>query len=232
MIDVRLSQDRGMADFGWLQAKHSFSFGEYWDPRHMGFGPLRVINEDRIAASAGFDTHGHKNMEIITYILEGALEHKDSLGSGSVLRPGDVQRMRAGRGIRHSEFNHLQDNQTHLLQIWIEPSEIGLQPGYEDRHFGDQRKNRLALIASPDARDGSLDIHQDVLLYASVLDEGVEVIHELVSGRKAWLQLAQGSVGLNGVDLGQGDGAAIIDESKLVIKANEPSNILLFDMAD
>jgi redox-sensitive bicupin YhaK (pirin superfamily) len=231
MIDVRLSQDRGMADFGWLQAKHSFSFGEYWDPKHMGFGPLRVINEDRIAASAGFDTHGHKNMEIITYILEGALEHKDSLGSGSVLRPGDVQRMRAGRGIRHSEFNHLQDAQTHLLQIWIEPSENGLQPGYEDRHFGDQRENRLALIASPDARDGSLDIHQDVSLYASVLDKGVEVTHELANGRKAWLQVAQGSVRLNGLDLSQGDGAAISDEDKLDITANEPSDILLFDMA-
>lgn len=232
MIDVRLSQDRGMADFGWLQAKHSFSFGEYWDPKHMGFGPLRVINEDRIAASAGFDTHGHKNMEIITYILEGALEHKDSLGSGSVLRPGDVQRMRAGRGIRHSEFNHLQDAQTHLLQIWIEPSEIGLQPGYEDRHFGDQRKNRLALIASPDARDGSLDIHQDVSLYASVLDQGVEVTHELAYGRKAWLQVAQGSVRVNGLDLSQGDGAAITEEERLIITAKEPGDILLFDMAE
>jgi redox-sensitive bicupin YhaK (pirin superfamily) len=232
MIDVRLSKDRGLADFGWLKAKHSFSFGDYRDPDHMGFGPLRVINEDRIAPTKGFDTHGHKDMEIITYLLDGALEHKDSLGSGSVLRPGDVQRMRAGRGIRHSEFNPLQDGETHLLQIWIEPSETGLQPGYIDRHFGDLRKNKLVLIASPDGRDGSLDVHQDVFLYASLLGQGIILTHEIDIGRKVWLQMAQGSVRVNGVELNQGDGAAITKELRLDIEAIEPSDLLLFDMAE
>ena len=230
MITLRKSQDRGHAHHGWLEAKHSFSFGHYYDPKHMGFGPLRVINEDKIEAGMGFDTHGHRNMEIVTYILEGALEHKDSLGSGSVLRPGEVQRMTAGSGIRHSEFNHRQDGQTHLLQIWLLPEANELQPSYEQKDFGEERNGTLRLVASRDAREGSLKIHQDTDLFASVLDKGGTVDHVIGSDRKGWLQVAKGRVKLNDLILEQGDGAAIDGEEVLKIEALEKSDFLLFDM--
>ena len=230
MITLRKSQDRGTANFGWLDARHSFSFGHYYDPEHMGFGPLRVINEDRIEPGKGFDTHGHRNMEIVTYILEGALEHKDSLGSGEVLRPGEVQRMTAGRGIRHSEFNPSKDEGTHLLQIWLLPEKDGLEPSYEQKDFTRERHGSLKLVASHDAREGSLKIHQDVDLFASVLMEGETLSYIINPERKGWLQLAKGSLLLNGLVLGQGDGVAISNESELHIKALKDSDFLLFDM--
>ena len=232
MIAVRRSNDRGAVNMGWLNAKHSFSFGNYYDPDHMGFGPLRVINEDRIEPSQGFGTHGHKDMEIVTYIIEGALEHKDSMGNGSVIRRGDVQRMTAGTGVMHSEFNHSAEVQTHLLQIWLLPEESGLAPGYEDRTFAEaDKKNQLRLIVSRDARDGSLQINQDADVFASVLETGASLTHQLRDSRSAWVQVIRGQVALNSEKLDAGDGASVSKSCELEMTALEEAEFLLFDMA-
>jgi len=232
MIQVRPAEARGKANFGWLDSRHTFSFGDYYDPGHMGFGPLRVINEDRVRPGAGFDTHGHRDMEIVSYVLEGALEHKDSIGTGSVIRPGDVQRMSAGTGIRHSEFNASKTEPVHFLQIWILPDRDGLPPSYDQRSFTEaDKRGRLRLVASPDARDGSVQIHQDAAIYASLLDRGQEVRHALQGGRKGWLQLVRGAVELNGQVLNAGDGAAIEDEPEIRIAATRDDvELLLFDL--
>jgi quercetin 2,3-dioxygenase len=232
MITVRRSHERGGGDHGWLNTKHSFSFSDYWDPRWMGFRSLRVINEDYVAPSSGFPTHPHNDMEIITYVLEGQLEHKDSLGTGSVILPGDGQRMTAGRGIRHSEYNPSKSEQVHLYQIWILPEKKGLEPSYEQKTFAaEEKQGKLRLIASPDAKDGSVKINQDARLFVTLLKPGEEVIHTLTQGRHGWLQVAKGSVELNGQMLGQGDGAAISDEHQLAIKGTKDSEVLLFDLA-
>lgn len=231
MLNVRGSADRGSASLGWLESKHTFSFGSYHDPDHMGFGSLRVINEDWIDPGAGFDTHGHKDMEIISYVLEGALEHKDSIGSGSVMRPGDVQHMTAGTGIRHSEFNHSQTEPVHLLQIWIEPERAGLAPGYSEKSFAAERHGRLCLLASRDGRDGSLTIHQGADVFATQLEAAAEVQHKTGPGRKIWVQVARGEVELNGEVVVEGDGVALEDEPRITLKARTDAEFLLFDMA-
>ena len=231
MINVRRAGERGHFNFGWLDTYHTFSFGEYYDPRHMGFRTLRVINEDFVAPGAGFPTHGHRDMEIVTYVLEGGLAHRDSMGNGSTIRPGDVQRMSAGTGVRHSEFNHSEDERVHLLQIWILPAETGTEPGYEEKKFEDEEKrNRLRVVASPDGRDGSVTIHQDAEIYVAQLEDGREVAHELRPGRHAWLQVARGAVELNGQRLEQGDGAAASDEGRIAIVGRGPAEVLLFDL--
>ena len=231
MIQIRKSAERGHFDFGWLDTHHTFSFGDYHDPRAMGFSALRVINEDTVAGGHGFPTHPHRDMEIITYILEGALEHKDSLGTGSVIRPGDVQRMSAGTGIRHSEANPLKDQATKLLQIWIFPKENGLKPSYEQTAFSrEEREGKLRLVGSQDGRDGSVTIHQDVDLYASLLKPGESVSLSLKPERLAWLQVARGQVSLNGQSLSQGDGAAVTQETALTIAGVEEAEVLLFDL--
>lgn len=232
MITIRKAEERGHFDFGWLNTYHSFSFGDYYDPQHTRFRSLRVINEDFVQAGHGFPTHGHRDMEIITYILAGALEHRDSMGSGSIIRRGDAQRMSAGTGVTHSEANPSPDEAVHLLQIWILPAEQGSEPEYEEKKFSDdEKRNQLRLIVSPDGREGSVRIHQDAKICASLLDEGREVGHTLEDGRSAWLQVAAGSVMLNGVALKQGDGAAVREEANLVITASEPAEVLLFDLA-
>src|SRR5215467_4756747 len=216
MITIRGRNERGHFDHGWLNTYHSFSFDQYYDPRHMGFRSLRVINEDFVAPASGFPTHPHRDMEIITYVLDGKLEHKDSLGTGSIIQPGDGQRMSAGRGIRHSEFNPSETDPVHLLQIWILPEKQGLQPSYEQKSFPEsEKRGKLRVIASNDGREGSVKINQDAQLYVSLLSPGQEVTHELGQGRYAWLQVAKGAIELNGKALGQGDGAAISDETKL-----------------
>ncbi len=232
MITLRPAQERGMANFGWLDSRHTFSFGNYYDPGHMGFANLRVINEDKISPGQGFGSHGHRDMEIITYVLEGGLEHKDSLGTGAVIRPGDVQRMSAGTGIMHSEFNASQTEPVHLLQIWLLPEKRGIEPGYEQKTFSPQEKQgALRLLGSRDGRDGSITIHQDVDLYATALQEGEEVEHTLAPSRVAWLQVARGAVQLNDQALTAGDGVAISQESLIVLKgASLDSEVLLFDM--
>lgn len=207
MLEVRKADERGGANFGWLNSKHTFSFGHYYDPNHMGFGPLRVINDDRVAPGGGFPAHPHSDMEIISYVLEGALEHKDSIGTGSVIRPGDLQRMSAGTGIRHSEYNASKTEPVHFLQIWIVPEKEGLKPGYEQKSFSDaEKRGRLRLIGSRNGRDGSVTIHQDVDLYATLLSKGESVAHELRAGRGGWVHVALGSVSLNGTRLEEGDG--------------------------
>jgi len=232
MLTVRRSNERGGGDYGWLKTHHTFSFNDYWDEKWMGFRSLRVINEDWVAPNGGFPTHPHRDMEIITYILSGKLEHRDSLGTGSVILPGDGQRMTAGRGIRHSEFNPSATDKTHLLQIWILPDRQGHAPGYEQKQFpAEEKRGKLRLIASPDGEQGSVTIHQDARLYVFLLALGQEVTHELGKGRYAWLQVAKGAVELNGKALTQGDGAAVSDESRLAIKATKNSEILLFDLA-
>ena len=232
-MEVRRSEERGLAEHGWLKSFHTFSFADYHDPRHMGFGPLRVINEDRVQPGQGFGTHGHRDMEIISYVLEGGLAHKDSMGNGSVIRPGDVQRMSAGTGVRHSEFNASKTEPVHLLQIWIEPARTGIAPGYEQKTFAEAtRRGRLRLIAAPDGRDGAVTIHQDATVYATNLDRGERVQHTLAPGRLAWLQVARGALLLNGERLAQGDGAAIQSEPTLTIEALEPAEALLFDLPD
>ena len=232
MITIRKSEDRGHFSHGWLDTYHTFSFDQYYDPAHMHFRSLRVINEDRVAPGQGFPTHSHRDMEIITYILSGALEHRDSMGNGSVIRPGDVQRMSAGLGVSHSEFNPSQSDPVHLLQIWILPGGRGLTPSYEEKGFSaDERRGRLRLVAAEDGRDGAVTIHQDARLYASILDAGAAVEHALDPKRYGWLQVAAGKINLNGVELNQGDGAAINDETNLIITAREAAEILLFDLA-
>ena len=232
MITLRPAAERGHAQFGWLDSRHTFSFGEYHDPTHMGFGSLRVINEDRVQPAQGFGTHPHRDMEIISYVLEGALEHKDSLGTGSVIRPGDVQRMSAGTGILHSEFNHSKLDPVHFLQIWLIPQQAGIKPGYEQKRFETaDKKGHLRLVASPDGREGSVTVHLDANVYASVLDMGASLSHTLGSGRKAWMQVVRGSVELNGQGLAAGDGAAIRDEGRLSLTSKaDGTEFLLFDM--
>jgi len=232
MIQVRKSNDRGHADHGWLDSHHTFSFADYYDPENMGFRALRVINEDRVQPAQGFGTHGHRDMEILSYVLDGRLAHKDSTGGGGVIRPGDVQRMSAGTGVMHSEFNASRTDPVHFLQIWLVPDRRGITPGYEQKHFPpEQRQGQLRLIASPDAADGSLKIHQDARVYTTLLGKGDSVSHPLTPGRHAWVQVARGKVRLGDVTLSAGDGAAISDESSLQLTADEPSEVLLFDLA-
>ena len=232
MITIRRSGERGHADHGWLDTWHTFSFADYYDPAHMGFRALRVINEDRVSPGQGFGTHPHRDMEIVTYLLEGALEHRDSMGNGTVIRPGEVQRMSAGTGITHSEFNPSGLEPVHLLQIWIHPAKVGQTPGYEQKRFPqEERRGRLRLVASPDGREGSLTIHQDVFIHSTLLESGDEVLFPLQPGRHAWLQVARGRVGLNGLHLDQGDGAAVGEEALLRVTGFAPSELLLFDLA-
>jgi len=232
MLQVIRSDSRGLADHGWLRSYHTFSFADYCNPAMMGFGNLRVINDDTVQPGQGFGTHGHRDMEIISYVVEGALEHKDSMGNGSVMRAGEVQRMSAGTGVTHSEFNHSKDERVRFLQIWVLPVKQGLTPGYEQKTFGDDvKRDRLALVVSGDGRDGSLSMNQDVDLYASKLATGSEVTHDLAPGRKAWLQVVNGSVTLDGNRLDGGDGAAIADIDRLTMRAENDAEFLLFDMA-
>lgn len=232
MITIRKAEDRGHFNHGWLDTYHTFSFDRYHDPRHMSFGNLRVINEDRVAPGHGFPTHSHRDMEIITYVLKGGLAHQDSMGNGSIIKPGEVQRMTAGTGVAHSEANPSATEPVHLLQIWIMPNARNLEPGYEQKMYSDELKQgKLCLIASEDGRDGSVTIHQDADVYAVRLDPGQQVIHSLESKRKAWVQVARGAVTVNGVELEQGDGAAISDEDTIEITGRESSEVLLFDMA-
>jgi hypothetical protein len=234
MITVRKATDRGHADHGWLNSWHTFSFADYYDPKHMGFGPLRVINDDTVAGGGGFPPHPHRDMEIISYVVDGALEHKDSMGNGSVIKPGDVQRMSAGRGVVHSEFNASKSEPVHFLQIWILPERVGLPSGYEQKFFGeDDKRGKLRLVASPDGAEGSVKLAQDAKLYASVLDAGAKVTHTIASGRKGWVHVVRGSATLNGDRLQAGDGVAIEGEESLELAASESENgeILVFDMA-
>jgi hypothetical protein len=231
MIELRRAQDRGHADHGWLDSWHSFSFADYHDPAHMGFGPLRVINEDRVQPGMGFGTHGHRDMEIISYVLEGALEHKDSLGNGSVIRPGNVQRMSAGTGVRHSEYNPSSAEGVHFLQIWIEPSVRGVAPGYEERNFDAvSRRGRLRLIASPDGRDGSVTIHQDAFVYAALLDGTEAARHSLAPGRRAYVHLARGELTVNGQPLRAGDALKASGEREIRLESGRDSEVIFFDL--
>lgn len=231
-MDIIRSDNRGSADHGWLHAKHTFSFADYHNPDRVHFGKLRVINEDRIAPAQGFDTHPHRDMEIVTYIISGAIEHKDSMGNGTVIRAGEVQRMTAGTGVLHSEFNHSQDEELHLLQIWIFPESKNLEPGYEQTLFSrDQKLNQLKLIGSRDGRDGSITIHQDVDLYASNLEEGQRVTLDDVEDRRIFVQIVSGSVDVNGSGLAAGDGVQIRDESAINIAANDEAELLLFNLS-
>jgi redox-sensitive bicupin YhaK (pirin superfamily) len=232
MLTVRRAADRGQADYGWLDSRHTFSFGEYYDPRHMGFRALRVINDDRVAPGQGFGTHPHRDMEIISYVLEGALEHRDSMGTGSVIRPGDVQRMSAGTGVTHSEYNASRSEPVHFLQIWIVPDVRGLAPSYEQKHFAPrERRGKLRVVASPDGRDGSISVHNDVVLHAGLFDEGERATLALASGRMAWVQVASGEARVNGTTLAAGDGAAISDETRVQIEGVADSELLIFDLA-
>jgi redox-sensitive bicupin YhaK (pirin superfamily) len=232
MISIRRSDARGRFDHGWLDTRHTFSFGEYHDPAFMGFRQLRVLNEDRVKPGYGFPTHGHRDMEIISYVLSGALEHKDSLGTGSVIHPGELQRMSAGTGVRHSEFNPSASEPLHFLQIWLLPERPGLPPSYEQKNFPEEeRRGRARLIASPDGRDGSVTIHQDAEVRAALLGPEDRLTHVLRPGRHDWVQVAKGSLDLNGRELHAGDGAAISGEKSLELVAREPAEVLLFDLA-
>jgi quercetin 2,3-dioxygenase len=231
-IEIRRSKERGYANHGWLRSFHTFSFADYYDPEHMGFRALRVINDDEVDPGQGFPTHPHANMEIITYVLDGALQHRDSLGNGSVMRPGDVQRMTAGTGIRHSEFNASKDELVRLLQIWILPGQKNLEPSYEQTHYpADEKRGKLKLVASPDGREGSVTVHQDVALYATLLAAGDRVRHELAPGRHAWVQVANGSVELDGERLEKGDAAAVSGQGALELIGKDAAEVLLFDLA-
>lgn len=237
MITVRPSSARGRFDFGWLDTRHSFSFGQYHDPAHMGYRSLRVINEDFIAPGMGFDPHPHRNMEIISYVVSGALKHEDNIsapdaeGHSLTLRPGEVQRITAGKGIVHSEFNPSRTEPTHLIQIWIMPDRNGHTPSYAQKEYPfEQRTNRLRLVASPDGSDGSIDIRQDARLYAGILEPGHELQHQMASGRGAWMQVVKGKLRLNGVELAAGDGASAENEAALTIRADQPAEFLLFDL--
>ncbi len=231
MIEFRRSEDRGYADHGWLKSFHSFSFADYYDPEHMGFGALRVINDDRVAPGTGFGTHGHRDMEIISYVLDGALAHRDSMGNGSVIRPGDVQRMSAGRGVQHSEFNHERQGETHFLQIWIEPAARGIDPGYEQKRFEDaDKRGRLVLVASPDGRDGSVTIHQDAFVHAGLFDGAESARVAIAPGRRAYVHVARGAVTLNGARLGPGDAARLTGERELAFEGGDDAEVLVFDL--
>ena len=230
---IRPAAERGRAELGWLSSRHSFSFGQYYDPEHMGYRSLRVINDDRVQAGRGFGTHPHRDMEIISVVVEGALEHRDSLGTGSVIRPGEVQRMTAGTGVQHSEFNPSPSDEVRFLQIWIEPERTGLEPGYEQRAFPwDSLRDSWALIASRDSRDGSLRVHQDVAIYRATLSRGAKLERAFEPGRHAWLQVIEGTVEVNGRRLEEGDGMAVDDPGTLgVTGAGDWSDVLLFDLA-
>ncbi|CAM3672789.1 pirin family protein [Bordetella sputigena] len=231
MLTLRRSEERGYADHGWLKSHHTFSFANYYDPRHMGFGPLRVINDDHIGAGRGFGTHGHRDMEILTYVLDGAVAHKDSMGNGSTIRPGDVQRMSAGRGVLHSEFNPQPDRGTHLLQIWIEPNAVGIDPGYEEKRFEEaDKRGRLRLVASPDAADGSVLIHQDARLYVGLFEGDESATLPLASGRRAWVHVARGKITVNGQALVDGDALAVEDEALISLEKGEDAEVLVFDL--
>lgn len=231
MIQVRKAHERGHARHGWLESYHTFSFAGYSDPRYMGFRALRVINEDRVEPGKGFGAHSHQDMEIISYVLDGALEHQDSIGNGSVIRSADIQLMRAGTGVTHSEYNPSSEELVHFLQIWILPDEMGLAPAYEQRHFpAEERRNVLRLVASRDGREGSLRLHQDAALYATLLDKGQSVTHGLAEGRHAWVQVARGRAHLNGIRLEEGDGAAVSNETTIEIAGDGPAEILVFDL--
>jgi redox-sensitive bicupin YhaK (pirin superfamily) len=231
MLEVRKSEERGRAHHGWLKSNHSFSFADYFDLKHMGFGPLRVINEDRVDPGQGFGTHGHRDMEIISYVLEGTLAHQDSMGNGSALRYGDVQRMSAGTGVQHSEFNHSKDQPVHFLQIWIEPKFKGVPPSYEEKHFdAASKQGQLRLIASQDGREGSVVINQDAAIYASILNGSDQVEHTLAAGRIAYLHVIRGRVTANGVQLKGGDALKVTAETAILIKDAEASEVLLFDL--
>jgi redox-sensitive bicupin YhaK (pirin superfamily) len=231
MIQVRKSCERGHANHGWLDTYHTFSFADYYDPAHMGFGPLRVINEDRVEPGKGFGTHGHRDMEILTVVLDGGLQHRDNLGNGSVIRPGDVQRMSAGTGVLHSEFNASDKAPVHFLQIWIEPSKRGVRPGYEQKHIGaEERRGRLRLLASPDGRDESVTIHQDARVYVTDLAPDEAANHDIEPKRRAYVHVARGAVTLNGKPLEAGDGASIVDETTLNLLGLQESQVLLFDL--
>lgn len=230
-MQIRRANERGLADHGWLKSFHTFSFADYYDPNHMNFRALRVINDDRVAPGKGFGTHSHRDMEIISYVLSGALEHKDSMGTGSVIRPGDVQRMSAGTGVSHSEFNASKDTLVHFLQIWIVPDKTGHKPGYEQKNFGaDEKRGKLRIVASPDGRDGSLTIHQDTILAAGLFDANESASYDLASGRSAWVHVARGRVAVNGQDLEAGDAAAL-DGGRVTIEGREAGEVLFFDLA-
>ena len=232
MIQIHKSGERGFADHGWLRSFHSFSFADYHDPKRMGFGSLRVINEDRVKPGMGFGTHGHRDMEIISYVLEGELEHKDSMGNGSVIRPGDVQRMSAGSGVRHSEFNPSKSDLVHFLQIWIEPAVTGIAPGYEEKRFdAAEKRGRLRLVASNDAAEGSVKIHQDAQVYAALLDGAESARHALAAGRRAYVHVARGSVRVNGELLAAGDSLEAANLNEIVFDNGEQAEVLLFDLA-
>jgi quercetin 2,3-dioxygenase len=232
MITTRKSTERGYADHGWLRSFHSFSFADYHDPEHMGFGALRVINEDRVAPGTGFGTHGHRDMEIISYVLAGELEHKDSMGNGSIIRPGNVQRMSAGKGVLHSEYNPSRAEGVHFLQIWIEPNVRGIPPSYEEKHFdAASKRGQLRLIASPDGRDGSVTIHQDARVYATVLDDADRVSISLEAGRRAYVHVARGTLTANGERLEAGDALKVIDAPEVVLERANDAEALVFDLA-
>lgn len=232
MIEKRQANNRGATRLPWLESKHTFSFGRYYDPEQMGFRRLRVINDDRVAPGRGFGTHPHDNMEIISYVVEGALEHEDSMGNGSVIRAGDVQLMSAGTGVRHSEYNASQEEPVRFLQIWIPPERRGLEPSYQQRSFDpDERRGKLRLLVSPDGRDGSLRIHQDAYLYGAALEQGDAVTYEPGEARYVWVQVVRGEVELNGVTLAEGDGAAVADEEALALQALGEAEVLVFDLA-
>ena len=232
MITIRRGDERGHAQHGWLDSYHSFSFADYYDPQHMGFRALRVINEDWIAPGQGFGKHPHRDMEIISYVVEGALEHQDSMGNGSVMRPGDVQRMSAGTGVAHSEFNGSKHEPVHLLQIWLVPAERGIEPSYEQKHFADpEKQGKLRLVASPRGDDGSVTIHTDARLYAGLFESGDRAQYELAPGRHAWIQVVRGRVTVNGQELGAGDGAALSDADRIELEALAAAEVLLFDLA-
>lgn len=232
MYQIRRSEDRGQAEHGWLSSRHTFSFAEYYDPKHMGFGPLRVINEDRVVGGAGFPTHPHRDMEIISYVLEGGLEHKDSMGTGSVIRPGEVQRMTAGTGVLHSEYNASKTDPVHFLQIWILPERRGIEPSYEQKAFApEEKRNRFRILASRDGREGSVSVHQDANLFGATLAAGAKLEQDLDPARKAWLQVARGEVVLDGETLRAGDAVAFAEASKLSLEGQKDAELLLFDLA-
>ena len=231
MLTIRKASERGHANYGWLDTNHTFSFGHYFDPKRMGFSDLRVINEDTVQPGEGFPSHSHRDMEIISYVLDGALEHKDSTGSGGVIRHGDVQRMSAGTGVTHSEFNASRTEPVHFLQIWIQPADKSVPASYEEKRFSVQDlSGKLRLIASPDGRDGSVTIHQDARVYAALLGKGQELTHDFDAGRKGWVHVARGRVLVNGRELATGDGAALTDEPSVTLAGGEPSEVLLFDL--
>ena len=232
MIEIRKAQERGYADHGWLKSFHSFSFADYYDPKFMHFGALRVINDDRVAPGMGFGTHGHRDMEIISYVLDGVLAHKDSMGNGSTIRPGDVQRMSAGTGVQHSEFNHATDQTTHFLQIWIQPDQLGIKPSYEEKHFNEaDKRGTLRVVASNDAREGSVKIHANAILYAGLFDGGESATINIAPGRRAYVHVARGRVKANGECLNTGDALKITDVSAVTVESGEHAEVLLFDLA-